>query len=133
MTTFVYVLASADDKKTEAQFDVIEEAHDAEYWFVDDATSESTKVIKRPRFSELYKNAQKGDTLVVSSIECLGGCSFELFETLKALKAKGVGVVSVRENFDLSSPVGKTLLKTIASISDLQRAVIGSEKRKGKK
>lgn len=39
MTTFAYVLASTDDKKTEAQFDVIEEAHDAEYWFVDEATS----------------------------------------------------------------------------------------------
>ena len=133
MTTLVYVLASIDEKKTEAQFDAIEEAHNAEYWFVDGAPSESTKVIKRPRFIELYKFAKKGDTLVVSSIECLGGCSFELFETLKALKAKGVGVVSVRENFDLSSPVGKTLLQTIASISDLQRAVIGSEKRKGKK
>ena len=133
MTTIAYFLFDKNDHRTKPQDEIIKEAHDAEHWFADRVTGELIRPLERPDFSALYKFAQKGDTLVVSSIECLGGCSFELFETLKSLKAKGVGVVSVREKFDLSSPVGKTLLKTIASISDLQRAVIGSEKRKGKK
>ncbi len=132
MTSLVYVLSDTSDKKTEAQCDAIEQAHNVESWFVDEAATESTKAIHRPEFSALCKCARKGDTVIVSSIECLGRCSIELFESLQALEAKGVNVVSVRENFDLSSPVGKALLKTIAAISDLKRTVIGDEKRNGK-
>lgn len=133
MTTLAYFLFDIDDQKNKPQDEIIEEAHEAEYWFADMASNVSIRALERPSFSELFKFARKGDTLVVSSIECLGRCSIELFETFQALQAKGVGVISVREDFDLSSPVGKAALLTLSAIVQVQRTVTGGQKRKGKK
>ena len=125
MTALAYFLFDTDDQKNKPQDEIIEEAHGAEYWFADKVSSESIKPLERPRFSDLVKFTRKGDTLVVSSIEVLGKCDIELYETFQALQERGVDVVSVLEDFHLSSPLGKAFLKTLAAFTDLHRNVTG--------
>lgn len=128
MTTLAYFLFDADDQKTTSQDKIIEEAYDAEYWFADQVSSESIKTLDRPRFSDLVKFTRKGDTLFVSSIEALGKCNIELFETFQALQAKGVDVVSVLEDFHLSSPMGKAYLKILVEFIAARRAATSVDK-----
>lgn len=129
MTTLAYFLFDPDNQKIKPQDEIIEEAHNAEYWFAEMTSSESIRALERPRFSDLYRFARKGDTLAVASIQCLSRCNTELFEIFQALRAKGVDVVSVLEGFRLSSPLGKAYLKILAEFTAARRAATSVDKR----
>ena len=131
MRTLAYV--SADNLSTEIQRCEIAQLHNVEHWFADEALSESVSVLEQPGFMEALKFARRGDTLIVHSIQSLGRCSFELFDALKALRAKGINVISVREGFDLSSPQAKAFLKTAGGLAKLKRIISGGQNSTAKR
>jgi DNA invertase Pin-like site-specific DNA recombinase len=131
MTTLAYVRVSTEDQSTEAQRHSIGQLHNVEHWYADEATSGATKALQRPGFLELFKFARKGDTLVVTAIDRLGRDTIDLLETVEALKAKGVSVVSMREGFDLSSPIGKAMLTMLAAVAELERSNIKARQMAG--
>lgn len=129
MTILAYVTNTQSNENH--PFDIAEK-HNVEHWFTDDAFSESIRIVERPGFIELLKFVRKGDTVVVYSIQSLGKCSFELYDAFKALRAKGVNVVSLREDFDLSSTTGTTFLKTLTTLKELHRTITRHQSREGK-
>lgn len=131
MTVLAYVRVSTEDQSTEAQRHAIAQLHKVEHWFADEATSGATKAVQRPGFAELFKFARKGDTLIVSAIDRLGRDTIDLLETVEALKTKGVAVVSMREGFDLSSPIGKAMLTMLAAVAELERSNIKARQMAG--
>jgi DNA invertase Pin-like site-specific DNA recombinase len=131
MTVLAYVRVSTEDQSTEAQRHAIAQLHNVEHWYADEATSGATKALQRPGFAELFKFARKGDTLIVSAIDRLGRDTIDLLETVEALKAKGVAVVSMREGFDLSSPIGKAMLTMLAAVAELERSNIKARQLAG--
>ncbi|MGP5105196.1 recombinase family protein [Pseudomonas helleri] len=131
MTVLAYVRVSTEDQSTEAQRHAIAQLHNVEHWFADEATSGATKAMQRPGFAELFKFARKGDTLIVSAIDRLGRDTIDLLETVEALKTKGVAVVSMREGFDLSSPIGKAMLTMLAAVAELERSNIKARQMAG--
>lgn len=131
MTVLAYVRVSTDDQSTEAQCHTISQHHNVEHWYSDEATSGATKAAQRPKFSELLKFARKGDTLIVAAIDRLGRDTIDLLETVEALTAKGVAVVSMREGFDLSSPIGKAMLTMLAAVAELERSNIKARQMAG--
>jgi len=50
---------------------------------------------------------------------------------VEMLKAKGVAVVSMREGFDLSTPVGKAMLAMMAALAELERSNIKTRQMAG--
>lgn len=131
MTVLAYVRVSTDDQSTDAQRHAISQLHNVEHWYADEATSGATKAAQRPEFAELLKFARKGDTLIVAAIDRLGRDTIDLLETVEALKAKGVAVVSMREGFDLSSPIGKAMLTMLAAVAELERSNIKARQMAG--
>ncbi|MNC32510.1 putative DNA-invertase from lambdoid prophage Rac [compost metagenome] len=131
MTVLAYVRVSTEDQNTEAQRHSIAQLHNVEHWYAVEATSGATKALQRPGFAELFKFARKGDTLIVSAIDRLGRDTIDLLETVEALKAKGVAVVSMREGFDLSSPIGKAMLTMLAAVAELERSNIKARQLAG--
>lgn len=131
MTVLAYVRVSTDDQSTEAQRHAISQLHNVEHWFADEATSGAIKAAQRPGFAELFKFSRKGDTLIVSAIDRLGRDTIDVLETVEALKAKGVAVVSMREGFDLSSPIGKAMLTMLAAVAELERSNIKARQMAG--
>ena len=131
MTVLAYVRVSTEDQSTEAQRHSIAQTHNVEHWYDDEATSGATKAAQRPKFSELLKFARKGDTLIVAAIDRLGRDTIDLLETVEALTAKGVAVVSMREGFDLSSPIGKAMLTMLAAVAELERSNIKARQMAG--
>lgn len=131
MTTLAYVRVSTEDQSTDAQRHSIAQLHNVEHWYSDEATSGATKALQRPGFAELFKFARKGDTLIVSAIDRLGRDTIDVLETVEALKAKGVAVVSMREGFDLSSPIGKAMLTMLAAVAELERSNIKARQMAG--
>lgn len=131
MTVLAYVRVSTDDQSTDAQRHSIAALHNVQHWFADEATNGGTKALDRPGFTELFKFARKGDTLVVSAIDRLGRDTIDVLVTVEALKAKGVMVLSMREGFDLSSPIGKAMLAMLAAVAELERSNIKARQLAG--
>lgn len=131
MTVLAYVRVSTEDQSTEAQRHSIAQLHNVEHWYSDEATSGATKAMQRPGFAELFKFARKGDTLIVSAIDRLGRDTIDLLETVESLKAKGVAVISMRESFNLTSPVGKAMLTMLAAVAELERSNIKARQMAG--
>ncbi|MBF8730866.1 recombinase family protein [Pseudomonas guariconensis] len=129
--TIAYVRVSTDDQTTEAQRHAISQRFNVNEWFSDEATSGATKALQREGFKALHAYARKGDTVVVAAIDRLGRDTIDVVETVEALKAKGVTVVSMREGFDLSSPVGKAMLTMLAAVAELERANIKARQMAG--
>lgn len=133
MTVLAYARVSTDDQSTDAQRHTIAQHYNIadDHWFCDEATSGATKALQRANFKELFKFARKGDTLIVTAIDRLGRDTIDLLETVEALKAKGVAVVSMREGFDLSSPIGKAMLTMLAAVAELERSNIKARQMAG--
>lgn len=128
-----YTRVSTDGQSIEAQrhtiaqrFNVIEDG-----WFTDEATNGTTKALQRKGFAALFSYDRKGDTVVVAAIDRLGRNTIDVLETVEALKAKGVTVISMRLGFDLSSPTGKLMLTLLAGVAELERENIKARQMAG--
>lgn len=129
--TLAYVRVSTDGQTTEAQRHAIAEKYNVSEWFGDEATSGAVKALQRDGFKALHQYARRGDTVVVAAIDRLGRDTIDVLETVEALKTKGVAVVSMREGFDLSSPIGKAMLTMLAAVAELERSNIKARQMAG--
>lgn len=128
-----YTRVSTDGQTIDAQRHAIAQVYrvSEDGWFSDEATSGTTKAMKRTGFSKLFSYARKGDTVVVAAIDRLGRNTIDVLETVEALKAKGVSVKSMREGFDLSEPTGKLMLTLLAGVAELERENIRARQMAG--
>jgi len=124
MTIFAYVRATATHPSGDAQRNEIAVAHRVERWFKDEELGEPTSILELPGFSELFKLARKGDTVIVYANECLGSSVRAFLQALEALQKKGVQVMSVQGG-DLSA-FGRQVFRTLNSIARLRDTVRGA-------
>lgn len=127
VSTYAYLRVSAAQPGEKDQRQDIASAYRVDYWFKDEELNGSTCILERPGFSELCKLARKGDTVIVSSLECIGSSGPELFGAFQALRKRGIGLKSVRGEFDLSSPVGRDLFRTMTLLARLKDRIMGSK------
>lgn len=126
-----YIRVSSSDQDTAAQRHSIEARYNVEHWLSDDATSGATKAASRPGFSKLLDFVRDGDTVVVAAIDRLGRDTVDVLETVKALQGKGATIISQREGFDLSTPIGKAMLTMLAAVGELERSNIKARQMAG--
>ena len=132
METIGYCRVSTDDQSIANQQMQIEEAGDnIAKWFTDEAVSGSVKASSRDGFSRLLAYAREGDTVVVVAVDRLGRDTIDVLSTVKALRAKGVRVVSLREGFDLSTPIGEAMLGIMSTLAQLERSLIAERRKAG--
>lgn len=116
-----YLRVSTSEQTTSSQQATIEQRYQVKRWFSDEATSGIVKAKQRPGLSGLISYAREGDTVVVYAIDRLGRDTIDVLETVEALQRKGVAVISMREGFDLSTPMGKAMLTMLAAMAELER------------
>ncbi|CSZ11051.1 DNA invertase-like protein [Shigella sonnei] len=75
--------------------------------------------------------AREGDTVVVVAVDRLGRDTIDVLSTVKALQAKGVTVISLREGFDLSSAMGEAMLGIMSTLAQLERSLIAERRKAG--
>ncbi|MGS3185689.1 recombinase family protein [Aeromonas taiwanensis] len=131
MAVIGYLRVSTGEQSVEAQRHSIEQIHKVETWFADEGISGAAKALERPEFSELFKFVRKGDTLIVPAVDRLGRDTIDVLHTVEALQAKGVSIISLREGFDLSTPIGKAMLTMLAAVAELERSNIKARQMAG--
>lgn len=131
MSVIAYARVSTDQQCTDSQKHRIEELYKVDRWFTDDAVSGASQARTRPGFKNLLDYCRDGDRLIVSAIDRLGRNTIDILETVEDLKQKGVQVISIREGFDLSTPMGKAMLTMLAAVAELERDNIKSRQMAG--
>jgi len=88
--------------------------------YVDEGVSAHTDdVAKRPLFRQMIDDAlaRRWDVLVVHKLDRFARNARITLEYLEKLEKAGVGFVSISEQMDFSTPIGKVMLANLAAFS----------------
>jgi DNA invertase Pin-like site-specific DNA recombinase len=89
---------------------------------------------KRPDFHRLLADAEAGllDVIVVHKLDRFSRNLRVTLETLERLEQAGVGFVSISEQMDFTTPIGKVILATLAAFAQYYSDNLATEVKKGK-
>ena len=94
---------------------------------------------ERPILKEVIDYLRPGDALVVYDLSRLGRTVHQVMKLIDDLSKNNIGFISLKENMDISTPIGKAMVSIIASFNQMQveiqnekiRAGLDNAKRKG--
>ena len=89
---------------------------------------------KRPAFREMLADAEAGrlDVIVVHKLDRFARNLRVTLETLERLERSSVGFVSISEQMDFTTPIGKVILATLAAFAQYYSDNLSTETKKGK-
>jgi site-specific DNA recombinase len=101
------------------------------YLFFDEAEGGGT--IERPKFQSMLERAKSGcfDVIVVWKLDRFCRSLVDLVNVEKALRDCGVSLCSTTEFLDTTTTIGRFNFRTIGSVAELEREIIGERARMG--
>jgi site-specific DNA recombinase len=93
----------------------------------------SAKNTARPKFRMMMERAREGafDVIVFWKLDRFCRSLADLVNTERMLREWGVGLHSVTEQIDTTTPVGRFNFRSLASVAELERDLIGERARMG--
>lgn len=91
----------------------------------------SGKSADRPGLKAMLDFVRQGDVLYVESISRLARNVKDLLDVVEKLEAKGVQLVSAKENLDTQTPMGRCLLQIMGAMAEMERASLLERQREG--
>lgn len=85
--------------------------------------------INRPKFQELIRTIKKYDTLICYRLDRISRNVADFSSTLSLLQANNCDFVSIREQFDTSSPMGRAMIYIASVFAQLERETIAERIR----
>jgi DNA invertase Pin-like site-specific DNA recombinase len=122
-----YARVSTLDQNLDMQMDALQSAG-CEQIFQEKM---SGKKDDRPELQRCLDSLRKGDTLVVYKLDRLGRSTFKLLELTSELEKRGVEFVSIRDNIDTSTAVGKAMFRMMAVLAEMERDIIAERTQAG--
>ena len=122
-----YVRVSTVEQNEARQLEALKK-HDIEKWFIEKVSGKDTN---RPKLQEMLDFVREGDTVYIHDFSRLARSTKDLLEILEELTAKGVNLVSNKENLDTSTATGKLMLTVIAAINEFERQNLLERQKEG--
>ena len=97
--------------------------------YLDKQSGKSTD--KREKLKELLSFIRKGDTVYVESISRIARNTKDLLTIVDTINSRGAEFVSIKENIDTRSEMGKFLLSIFGAISELELSWIKTRSAEG--
>ena len=85
----------------------------------------------RPGLDEALAYLREGDTLVIWKLDRLGRSMKHLLETITDLEARGIGVKSLTEAIDTTTPNGRLIFHIFGALGQFERDLIAERTRAG--
>lgn len=123
-----YIRVSTVEQNEARQIKDLKENAKVERVYLDKLSGKDTN---RPQLNDMIDFVREGDTVIVSEYSRLARSTKDLLEIIETLKAKGVTVISLKENFDTSTPQGEFMLTVFAGIATLERKMMLQRQREG--
>ena len=115
-----YARVSTRDQDPSLQLDALTKAG-CERTFVERASGAQRD---RPELRAALEYMRKGDTLAVWKLDRLARSIRQLIETVEALEERGVGLRSLTESLDTTTPGGRLVFHVFGALAEFERAVI---------
>lgn len=129
MTKIGYMRVSTDKQDHALQFSALKQAGVLDENIYQDVISGSK--FKRDGLDDAMKRLKDGGTLVVWKLDRLGRSGWQVMKLVEELIEAGVGVVSLTEGFDATTPMGKAMLGIMAVMAELERNNIRERTKAG--
>ena len=123
-----YVRVSTVEQHEERQIIDLEEHAQVERVFLDKLSGKNTE---RPELQKMIDFAREGDTIYVSEFSRLARSTKDLLDIVQKLKDKNVQVVSLKENFDTTTPAGELAMTLFAAIATFERKIMLERQKEG--
>lgn len=123
-----YVRVSTVEQHEERQVVELQEKVGIERTFIDKLSGKNTE---RPELQKMIDFAREGDTIYVSEFSRLARSTKNLLDIVQKLKDKGVQVVSLKENFDTTTPAGELAMTLFAAIATFERKIMLERQKEG--
>jgi DNA invertase Pin-like site-specific DNA recombinase len=91
----------------------------------------SGTVAERPGLGKAKEQLRKGDTLVVWRLDRLGRSLRDLIDWAAYLESKGVGLKSLQESIDTTTPGGKLVFHMFGALAEFERNLIQERTKAG--
>ena len=127
MSKIGYIRVSTEHQETARQQEIMVN-YGVERIFSEKISGANTD---RPQLKAMLDYVREGDRLYVESISRLGRSTKDLLNIIDSLTAKGVTLISNKENIDTNSPTGKFMLTVFAALSQLEREQLRQRQREG--
>lgn len=87
----------------------------------------------RPELDRMLKEVRehKIDTVIVHSFSRYARSTKFLLDTLEEFASKGINFISLTENVDLSTPIGKAMFTIISAIATLEKDLVSTRVKNG--
>lgn len=122
-----YVRVSTVEQNEARQVEGLKK-HNINKWFTEKI---SAKDANRPQLQAMLEFAREGDTVFIHDFSCIARSTKDLLAIMEQLNAKGVHLVSNKENIDTSTPTGKLMLTMIGAINEFERMNLLERQREG--
>ncbi|MBC1501859.1 recombinase family protein [Listeria weihenstephanensis] len=87
----------------------------------------------RPELNRLKDKLRPGDIVVVESFSRLGRSTKDLIELVTYFEERTIKLISVKENFDTTTPQGKLMMTVFQAFSQFERDLIVERTKEGLK
>ena len=122
-----YVRVSTVEQNEARQLEALKK-YDIEKWYTEKVSGKDTN---RPKLQEMLDYVREGDTVYIHDFSRLARSTKDLLEILEELTAKGVTLISNKENLDTGTATGKLMLTVIAAINEFERQNLLERQKEG--
>lgn len=122
-----YVRVSTTDQNEARQNEALNK-YNIDKWYVEKITGKDTN---RPKLIEMLDFIREDDIVYVEEFSRLGRSTEDLLSIVKTIENKGAKFISIKENFDTTTPVGKLQMTLLAAIAQFEREMILQRQKEG--
>lgn len=118
MANLAYVRVSAIEQSEERQIEGLKSKYHIDKWFTEKRSGKNTD---RPELQKMMEYMRSGDTVYIWDFSRISRNTKDLLSLIDVFQERGATLVSAKENFDISTPIGKLMLTIIAAINEFER------------
>jgi DNA invertase Pin-like site-specific DNA recombinase len=122
-----YARVSSGDQRLDLQLDALKAAGCQRVW----SDTASGSLTERPELVRLFDHLRPGDTIVVWRLDRLGRSVRHLIDVVGELGERGVGLRSLQEGIDTTTPGGRLVFHVFSALAQFEREVIIERSRAG--